>query len=133
MKIETDNDDPFDLSKMALDADLIAELTPFQKTTAAKPKRRSRVKARFVMLPYEQTLAAAGPMKCAVLAVLIELAHQMFKTKKSEVMLSNAVLRSVGISHWAKLRALRQLEAAGMIKVTWFGERRSPRVTILWE
>jgi hypothetical protein len=126
--------DPFDLSKMALDAKLIAELAPFQKTSAAKPKRQSsRVKAEFVMLPYERTLAAAGGMKCAPLAVLIELAYQRFKTKKSEVVLTNSALRSIGISSKAKLRALHCLEAAGLVKVAWFGERRSPRVTVLWD
>jgi hypothetical protein len=132
MRTETDDDDPFDLSKMALDADLIAELTPFQKTTAAKPKRRSRAKTKFVTLPYEQTLAAAGQAKCAPLAVLVELAHQVFKNHRTKVTLSNSVLRSVGVSQWAKNRALRQLEAAGMVAVDWEGGK-APRVTILWE
>jgi hypothetical protein len=131
MKIETD-DDPFDMGKMALDAKTIAELMPFQKSSASKPKRRARAKAEFVMLPYAQVLAAAGQMKCAPLAVLIELAHQMFKAGQSRVTLTNSALRPVGISHKAKLRALRQLEAAGLVKVTRAGRRRSPRVTVLW-
>jgi hypothetical protein len=85
------------------------------------------------MLPYEQTLVAAGHLKCAPLAVLIELAYQMFRTKKAEVTLSNSALRSVRISPKAKLRVLRQLEAVGLIEVTWRGGRRSPQVTVLWE
>jgi hypothetical protein len=126
--------DPFDLSKMALDAKLIAELAPFQKTSAAKPKRQSsRAKAEFVQLPYEGTLAAAGQLKCAPLAVLVELAYQVFKTHKREVPLTNSTLRRIGISPKAKLRALYHLEAAGLVKVAWFGERRSPRVTVLWD
>lgn len=83
------------------------------------------------MLPYAQTMAAAGETRCAVLAVMVELTYQVFKTHKSEVVLSNSMLRSVGISHWAKSRALHQLEAAGMVAVDWKGGR-SPLVTVLW-
>jgi hypothetical protein len=128
MKLDTD--DPFDMNKLALNAEQIAELAPFQKKSEVKPRRRSRTK--FVMLPYEQTLAAAGHLKSAPLAVLVELAHQMFKTKKSSVTLTNSALRSVGVSYKAKLRTLRQLESAGMIKVVWRGRRRSPLVSVLW-
>ena len=123
--------DPFDLSRMALSSEQVAELAPFQKKSVAKPQRRSRTK--FVMLPYEQTLAAAGHLKNAPLAVLVELAHQMFKTKKDTVPLTNSVLRAVGISPGAKLRALRQLKALGMVEVTWRGERKSPLVAMRWE
>jgi hypothetical protein len=130
MKMKNGND-PFDLSKMALNAETIAELMPFQKAAAAKPpKRRSRVE--FVMLPYDQTIAAAGAMKNAALAVMVELANQMFKKHTAKVALGNSALRSVGISHKAKLRALHQLEAAGMVVVDW-RRRKSPRVTILWD
>jgi hypothetical protein len=130
--MKTKTDDPFDLSKMALDAKAIAELTPFQKTSAAKPKQRSRAKVEFVLLPYEQTLAAAGKVKSsAALAVVVELAHRVFKTHESEVGLNNSVLSSVGISHKAKLCALRELEAAGMVTVDW-RKRKSPLVTISW-
>ena len=62
---------------------------------------------------------------------MVELAYQVFKTHKSEVVLSNAMLRSVGISHKVKLRALRQLEAAGMVVVDWKA-RKSPLVTVSW-
>ena len=68
-------------------------------------------------------MRVAGKVKSsAALAVVVELAYQVFKTHKSEVVLSNAMLRSVGISHKAKLRALRQLEAAG-----WCGRLESAK------
>jgi hypothetical protein len=128
---------PFDAKKLQLTKGLQEELFAAQAARAAaegprKLKRRAEKGAKFVMLPYQQTLAAAGRMKCAVLAVLVELAYQRFKTRKGEVVLSNSALRSIGVSHKAKLRALCQLEASGMIEVAWRGERRSPRVTILW-
>jgi hypothetical protein len=47
------------------------------------------------------------------------------------VVLSNSALRPIGISYKAKLHALRQLEAAGMVAVD-CTERGSPRMTVLW-
>jgi hypothetical protein len=84
------------------------------------------------MLPYEQTLNLAGHLRNAPLAVLVELARQVFKAHQHTVPLTNTVLRSIGISRHAKLRALRQLEEAGLIGVSW-RKRQSPLVTILWE
>lgn len=127
---------PFDAKELQLTKELQEELFAAQAARAAKEgprklKRRTEKGAEFAMLPYGQTLAAAGWMKCAPLAVLIELSYQVFKTHKLEVVLSNSTLRSIGISHWAKNRALRQLEAAGMVAVDWRA-RRSPLVTVRW-
>lgn len=132
MKIETD--DPFDLSKMTLDARLIAELAPFQKTSAVKPKRRPRPKSEFVQLPFEQILAAAGFLKNTQLAVLMALANREFKTHKNPVRLAaNGALKSIGVSNKAKLRALRHLEAAGLISVTKPGKGKAQLITLLWK
>jgi DNA-binding transcriptional ArsR family regulator len=131
-----DGDDPFDLNKLALTQEEIAELAPLQKKAKARPARRvrsARLHGRFVQLPYERTLAAAGLVKSAPLAVLVELAYRMFKTRQNPVKLSNKTLRVVGISHDAKTRALRQLEAAGLVAVSWEGRGKSPLVMILWE
>ena len=83
------------------------------------------------MLPYEQTMEAAGKMKNAALAVLMELNHRRFKTHDNVVVLANSALSAVKISSKAKRHALRQLEVAGMVRVEWRGERKSPCVTIL--
>jgi hypothetical protein len=128
-------DNGFDARELALTRELKEEILTAQAARAAaegsrKLKRRSQ-RAEFVMLPYAQTMRAAGKVKSAALAVMVEIAYQVFKTHKSEVVLSNAMLRSVGISRGAKLRALRQLEAAGVVVVNW-KVRKSPRVTISW-
>jgi DNA-binding MarR family transcriptional regulator len=127
-------EDPFDLSKMALDAKLIAELMPFQKTSAAKSKRQPRPKSEFVQLPFEQILAAAGLLKNTQLAVLMVLAHREFKTHKNPVRLAaNEALKSIGVSNKAKLRALRHLEAAGLISMTKSGQGKAQLITLLWK
>jgi hypothetical protein len=124
-----------DAKELALTRELTEEIFAAQAARRAteatrKLKRRSQ-RVEFVMLPYAQTMAAAGTMKSAALAVMVELAYQVFKTRKTEVVLSNSALRPIGISYKAKLHALRQLEAAGMVAVD-CTERGSPRVTVLW-
>ena len=104
------------------------ETTPPPKARTPKAKSKDRP---FVTLDYERTLAAAGRLRNAPLAVLVELAHQSFKTHRNIVPLSNAKLRSVGISRDAKVRALHHLEAVGMVSVDWRGGRKTPLVTLL--
>jgi hypothetical protein len=126
----------FDAKELVLTRELTQEIFAAQAARTAtegsrKLKRRSR-RVEFVMLPYAQTMRVAGEAKSsAALAVMVELAYQVFKTHKSEVVLSNTMLRSVGISHKAKLRAPRQLETAGVVVVDW-KVRKSPRVRVSW-
>jgi hypothetical protein len=128
-------DNGFDARELALTRELKEEILAAQAARTAtegsrKLKRRSQ-RVEFVMLPYAQTMCAAGKVGSAALAVMVELAYQVFKTHKTEVVLSNAMLRSIGISRKEKLRALRQLEAAGVVVVDW-KVRKSPRVTVSW-
>jgi hypothetical protein len=120
--------DPFDSSNLRLTPEQIAELTPLQK----KPARARPVGVEFVKLPYEQTLAAAGQARNAQLAVLVELAHQRFKTHENPVSLASKALKAVGIERWAKSDALIGLEAMGLISVEWRCGK-SPLVTLLWD
>lgn len=124
----------FDAKEIALTKELQEQLFAAQAARAAaqtgkRLKRRSRTK--FVMLPYGPTMQAAGKMNDATLAVMVELAYLVFKTRNSEVVLNNAVLSGVGISRWAKQRALRKLKTAGLVMVTWRGQR-NPLVRVLW-
>jgi hypothetical protein len=117
------------LDEIALTPEQVAQLAPLQKTS--HPKLRL-ARAKFVQLPYEETLQAAGELQNAQLAVLVELAHLRFKTHENPVPLSNNVLRTAGITHWAKNRALRKLEDAGLVRVSW-RKQKCPLVTILWK
>jgi hypothetical protein len=117
------------LDEIALTPEQVAELAPLQKVSQPKPRL---ARAKFVQLPYEPTLQAAGELQNAQLAVLVELAHLRFKTHQNPVPLSNKALRAAGLSRLSKLRALRQLEKVGLVKVSQRGQK-SPLVTILWE
>jgi hypothetical protein len=117
------------LDEITLTPEQVAELAPLQKVSQTKPRL---ARAKFVQLPYEETLQAAGELQNAQLAVLVELAHLRFKTHENPVPLANTALRAAGLSRLSKLRALRQLEKVGLVKVSQRGQK-SPLVTILWE
>jgi hypothetical protein len=131
------NRDPFDLNALALTSEQFAELAPLQKAEAKTKVRKTRPPVRrtgrFVQLPYERTMTAAGRIKCIPLAVLTELSFRLFKANQETVPLANKALRAVGVSRWAKDRALRELEAAGLVSVIRRGHGRSPLVTLLWD
>lgn len=101
-----------------------SQIQPRKRLHPAKPET-------FVQLPYKLALTAAA-RRDASLAVLIELAHQAFKTHQNVVPLTNAKLKSVGVSPDAKVRALRHLEADGLVSMDWRGGRKTPHVTLLW-
>ena len=126
------SDDPFDLDRLTLTPGQIANLAPLQKQPSLTKLRKRNGNASFVMLPYEQTLAAAGRLENPILAVLVELTYRRFKTHKNPVPLTNEALAAVGVSRWAKNRALKRLEAAGLVKVTWRRRRTNPLVKILY-
>ena len=119
----------FVLEDIELTAEQIRQLTPLQKKSGTSVVKRART--QFVMLPYNQALVVAGRLKNAQLAVLVELTHQVFKTHNNPVPLTNAALRSAGLSRWSKNRALRELEKVGLVTVRWRG-KKCPLVTLLW-
>jgi hypothetical protein len=120
---------PFGLGGPGLTPEQVAELASLQKKQS---KQSQTTPAEFVKLPYEQTLAAAGRIRNAQLAVLVELAHQRFKTHENPVSLDNKTLEAVGIKRWTKYDALVGLEVVGLVTIEWrCGE--SPLVTLLWD
>ena len=130
------SDDPFDLAKLKLTPEQITKLAPFQKQPKPKPqlpRPRRQAGTRFIQLPYERALAAAGQLGHAPMAVLIEVAYLAFKAHGKPVPIANKTLRTVDIDHEAKTRALRQLEKAGLVTVVWRGPGRSPLVSLRWE
>jgi hypothetical protein len=124
--------DPFDSDNLSLTPEQIAELTSLQKKQSKlKSRSRTTTPTEFVMLPYERTLRAAGRLRNTQLAVLAELTHLRFRTRKNPVELDNKALAAVGIQRWAKYDALALLEAEGLIRVK-RRYKKSPLVMLLW-
>jgi hypothetical protein len=124
----------FDLKAFAVTPEELVDLQARARAQSSERKRGRKAEPEaFVLLPYERTLAAAGRLRDAPMAVLVELAHRAFKTHKNPVLLSNAALAVAGVSHDAKVRSLRRLEAAGLVVVDWRGGKKTPLVTLLWK
>ena len=124
-----DDSDPFDPKTLAVNPELSALAA---QPKAQRSQRRARSNTTFARIPYECGMRLAGQTRTALLAVLLELDHLVFVNRgRNPIELTNAALRSVGISHQSKIRALRHLESAEMVTVCWRG-RRSPLVTVLW-
>lgn len=126
------DDGAFDLDAYRIKPERAVVMAEARKQQQSRKRLHPGRSEAFVKLPYERTLAAAGRLGDASMAVLIELAYQAFRTHRNVVPLANAALRSVGISPDAKVRALRRLEANGMVSVDWRGGKKTPLVTLLW-
>jgi hypothetical protein len=77
----------------------------------------------------EWAAKAAKATKTLKALVWIELLYAAWQAKSDTVTLSNMGLSQAGVSRQTKLRALRKLEAAGLVKVAWCG-RKAPLVLI---
>lgn len=93
--------------------------------------RMAKPADKFVKVPLwwaEQAARATGTPKAFVWVWLLHLA---WKAKSNTFPLPNGQLRSHGVHRNTKQRALRELEAAGLIQVS-RADRRTPVVTLLY-
>jgi hypothetical protein len=98
------------------------------------PQRRTRLKGTFARIPHEQAYELAryklgGP----AWLILIELDRLILEGRgKNPVRLGNHNLKRAGVDRHTKTRALRQLEATGVISVRTLGVGKAPWVTHHW-
>lgn len=108
------------------------ETLDFEPTTSKRP-RRAPTGQRFALLTEERlkSLAKVGPRFTAAWPIYCYLLIINWKDLHQPVKLTNTALAGIGIiSRDAKMRALRQLERVGLIKVKRAG-RQAPIVTPL--
>jgi hypothetical protein len=95
--------------------------------------RRQRLKETFARIPHDRARHELKHIGAPAWRLLIEIDRLILKNRgKNPVRLSNQYLRSVGVTRHSKTRALRQLEAAGVIRVMSSGKGRAPLITHLW-
>jgi len=90
----------------------------------------TKPKEPFVKVPLWWAAEAAKATKTPKALVWLRLLHMAWKANSPTFPLPNGKLESEGVSRFAKYRALRELEAAGLVVV----ERRhgkSPLVSIV--
>ena len=115
-------------------ADIFDDLpTLRQEQRTPGPERRRRTTETFARLPHDRALALYRHIGGPAWAVLIELDRLILKGRgKNPVELSSARMNAAGLNRHARLRALRQLEKAGTVRVERHGRGRSPWVLHLW-
>jgi Fe-S cluster biosynthesis and repair protein YggX len=94
--------------------------------------KRPRSGETFARIPHDRGRQLYKEIDAAAWAILIELDWLILTSKgKNPIHLTNERLYDIGMSRNAKLKALRQLESAGVIKVE-RQEREVVLVTHLW-
>jgi hypothetical protein len=105
------------------------------KADLENPKQaRERVKETFARVPHDKALALyKHKLTGSAWHVLFELDRVILRRRgQNPVRFDCPRLGSAGMSTHTRGRALRQLEAAGVVKVTSRGPGLSPRVTHFW-
>jgi hypothetical protein len=96
--------------------------------------RRARLKETFARIPHDRAqVLAHHRISGAAWIILIEVDRLILKGRgRNPVQLTNYRLKPAGISRFTKARALRQLEAAGAIRVLSGADGRAPLVLHRW-
>jgi hypothetical protein len=115
-------------------ADIFDDLPALrQEQRASGPRRRQRLAETFARIPHDRALALYRCLGGSAWAVLIELDRLILTGRgRNPVKLSSARMTAAGLSRHARLRALRQLEKAGVVRVERRGQGQSPWVFHLW-
>jgi hypothetical protein len=94
---------------------------------------RQRLTETFARIPHDRALALYRHIGGPAWLLLIELDRLILAGRgRNPVKLTNKRLASIGVTHHTRARALRQLEAAGVITVEYQGPGQSPLVRHLW-
>jgi hypothetical protein len=104
-----------------LDEKILAELR------ARAPAKRNKP-AAFVKVPLDLAVSAAKATNNEKLLVWLLILYRCWKERKRAVTVTNVLCTRYGIDRKTKIRALRQLEAAGLVVVEWRA-RRNPVAT----
>jgi len=107
-------------------------VSPIKSTSHKKTTTDSRVKNHLYLNRRTSWswLCTASRQKGKALQVSLAILFLSGVTKSNKIKLSNHFLKALGVDRYAKYRALRTLEAAGLITVE-RGSGRSPQITLL--
>jgi hypothetical protein len=112
-------------------ADVFEDLDQLRADLTVPPQRRKRLTETFARIPHDKGLAL--DISGAAWRVLIELDRLILKAGgRNPIPLSSKRLRAIGLTEGNRMRALRQLEIAGVILVKRRGRGHSPWVFHAW-
>jgi hypothetical protein len=100
----------------------------------AVPLRRQRTAETFARIPHDRAFALYRQrISPTAWLVLIELDQLLLKAGgKNPIRFWSSRLRAAGVTHGNRMRALHQLEIAGVVRIEQRGKGLSPLVTHLW-
>jgi hypothetical protein len=124
---------PTDLSIMTVDVAEGLQEQEFVRAHANGPTRsvhRWKQRKGFLLIPMAWSKALSTmPPECHAAAYCL-LRRRWRYSNENRFKVGNDAFARVGITRYTKLKALRQLEAAGLITIELRGERKSPIVTL---
>lgn len=91
---------------------------------------RSAKNGPYVQIAKDQAAAGFKALGCPAAMVWLEIVYLVWKTKSATVVLPNKKLEAMGVSRWAKVRALSRLEAAKLVRVVQIG-KKAPWIKLL--
>jgi hypothetical protein len=114
-------------------ADVFNDLDQLRAQMAV-PQRRPKTAETFARIPHNKGLALyRSRIGRGAWAILIELDRLILKAGgRNPVLLWSRELRDAGVTKQTRARALRELQAAGVVEVEQRGKGLSPWVTHLW-
>jgi len=93
------------------------------ETAVPAPRKRTRTRETFAQIPHKRGIELYGHIDGAAWVILLELDRLIFKSfGRNPVRLANHKFEAVGMPRNTKWKALRQLEAAGVIAVVQEGQ-----------
>ena len=115
-------------------AEIFDDLDKLKSDLTSPPERRARTTETFARIPHDKALALhKHRLSSAAWVVLIELDRLILKRRgQNPVRFASTRLRGIGLKDHTRTRALRQLAAAGVVRVTNRGPGLAPWVTHLW-
>jgi hypothetical protein len=102
-----------------------AEQDGFRKRKTVKGNR-----GPYVQITKDEAAAGFQALGCSAAMVWLEIIYLAWKTKSTTVVLPNKELEALGVSRWAKVRALSRLVDAKLVRVVQVG-KKAPRITLL--
>src|SRR5262245_1052133 len=110
-------------------------LRPIRPKETAKPRRAPRIVrpgVSYFLLPHDFARALARwKIGNAGWLLLVEIDWLVFHARRNPVKFTNTRWQSLRGSRWTKIRALRRLEKAGVVRVSIL-KNQAPEVTCLW-
>jgi hypothetical protein len=128
--------DPFDPKNLGMSPEQKAAYFEAKRKDAVSKSMAKPKKPLWCKFDYVQMLKLAESSRNPLILVLAELSRLKFESWEKDstvlVTLNNTTFKKLGFHRTDKIRALKELEKAGLVSVDW-RNRKSPQVRLLFK